>query len=765
MFKKIISAFLVAFCIISSSTVFVSAISTKELAQDKEHVSESKFSHDPSAMATEITEKLEDTAHPYILYSEDDIPTLKEKVGSGLSKKAYERVMTTAENYLKKSISVNSSSSGIIGRQLQSYVTYLSMAGMLSGESKYIEKAISLAVSAAEQGNVDRYLGINDALCVGDFGHAYALAYDWLYQDLTDDQRSILKSELEEIGGWIYENSEKIDTWGSQLDRRKAWNWNAVTHGALGLISLSLGDKPQWLALAIRRTTDYYDFAVDDTGAAMEGLHYIGYALNSLAPFDGAIYKLTDIEMMDDYPEMQSMPTWSMLYMTLPQGGRQAAIGQANEMGNYSAPYYIINRYSLAEELWGFENTYSLSEDGQFGAEYEGNGWSCPAIILFEDQGLTPQAPTGDSVALTQEFAKGLVISRDSWESDAAMLTFTCGVGFAGCWNHPDDNSFTFSARGDAFVIDLGSGHLSSAEHNVVQIDGKGMSYEGGSTMVAGDLQENTTLENGNLYLRGSNLSSYWKSELKSSTRQVVFAGGDVPFVIVYDYMRKDSESHTFTTNYYIDSGAKIEVSSNARYATITGKNSGESCYVFSGASDFVFFSSNGNCITTETDATMLCQATVFIMSNPDGSMPEVEFESLGKDFMVTLTRAKGEESITETYVFGLESLQDFTTTEDLTVTPPVDTETETEEITEATEPTETETATTHETEPSTSVIETESTQENEPEEETDKKGHEGSSSSSASSSKSGCMAGISTATVPIAIATSAFIIKKKKKQ
>lgn len=762
MLKKILALVLSVLCVLSCMTVLAGARTTEEIAKDNNHVSESKSSHDPKELAQKINNKLEHTAHPYILYTEDDIPALREKAQSGLSKKSIDRVMVTAEAYMKKTISVNSGASGIAGRRLQSYVTYLTVAGIISGNNKYIQKAVELTVSAAEQGNTEIYLSINDALCIGDFGHAYALAYDWLYNSFTEEQRALVRAELEEIGEWIYTKSPVIDTWGSQLDRRKAWNWNVVTHGALGLISLALGDKQDWLALSIRRVTDYYDLAVDDTGAAMEGLHYIGYGLNSCVPFDGAIYKLMGIELMDDYPELQMMPAWSMLYMTLPQGGRQAAIGQTDGMGNYNAPYYIINRYGLAEELWGFEHTFNLGEDGEFNSEYEGNGWSCPSIIFYEDQSLTSTPPTSEKFALTKEFAKGLVISRDSWEKDAAMLTFTSGVGFAGCWNHPDDNTFTFSAKGDAFVVDLGAGKLSSAEHNVVQIDGVGMSYEGGATMMAGDIQENTTLENGNLYLRGSNLSSYRHIDVKSSIRQLVFSGGDVPFVLIYDYMRKDGATHTYNTNFYIDNGNKIEVSPNGRYAIITGRNSGAECYMFTGATDFVFVESEGNRITTETESTILCQATIFIMANPDGSMPEVDFEGEGKNFTVTVTRQKGGEDVTETYVFGLDELQDFSTTEELT--PPDIGDTETESATQVeTEVKETESSTeAKETEPVTESDITEKATEEE-------KATEGTESATddnkVAKKTGGCSAVVGTAILPTAIVSAVFIARKKKKQ
>ena len=418
------------------------------------------------------------------MYENDDISSLQEKITSGNSKKAFEVIEETVGSCMKRNFTVNSSANGIIGRQLQYCVMYLSTYSMLTEDVSYAYKAVDQAVSCAEQGNVDVYFAINDALCVGDFGYAYALAYDTLYEYMTEDERSIIKSEMEEIGAWIYKNSSEINTWGSEDENRKAWNWNAITHGALGMISLSIGEHPEWLTLAVERACGYFSYAVDSTGAGMEGLHYIGYALNTLTPMDYAIYRLTECELLDFFPAFQNMTYWSMLYMTVPQGGEQVAINQGDILANYSGPYYIINRYRQSDALWAWEHTFSLEGDGKFTVEYQGNGWSAPAVIFFEDQTLTPTNPTEKENPLTVTFDKGLVVARDSWDDTSSMFTFTCGRGYGGCWNHPDDNSFTFHARGESFIIDLGANFKDSKEHNIVLVNGKGMDYTGGSINV-----------------------------------------------------------------------------------------------------------------------------------------------------------------------------------------------------------------------------------------------------------------------------------------
>ena len=615
----------------------------------------------PQALAEKLLSEATKRTHPYIVYSKEEVPSLRVKVKNGVSKKAFDRLVQTADAYLSRSGKLYLGLHPAIGRMFQSRFTYLVLAGEITGDDKYIDKALELAVEAVESGTMEMYPNFNGALSAGDFAHAYALAYDFLYDRLTEAQRAAFRTTMEQIGEWIYTNSPAVNTWGSQEARRQAWNWNVITHGALGLIALSLGDHKDWLTLAIERLLGYCRYAVDETGAAMEGLHYIGFALNTLTPFDLAANRLAGVELMDQFPAMQSLPYWSM-HMTAPFGGEQAAIGQGSDLGNYSSTYYIINRYKQADALWGWLNTYNLLGDGAFGTEYEGNGWSLPAVILFEDQTLIPEPPTPEKNPLNKTYAKGIVIARDGWEKDASMATFNCGFGYAGCWNHPDDNTFTFYAKGEAFVIDLGAGRKSSKEHNVISVDGVGMDFEGGATMVIGSIEQNSILEGGETYLRGNNTTSYRQlAGLEKSVRHLIYCGGNTPFVIACDFAKKDGK-HTYDTNFYTKAKNTVSLSEDGKLGIITGGNNGSLCCV-------IPYSPNGITIaptdtnvgfTTSTEGEMHRQATVFIAASPE-KLPKIDFSADTDRIKVEVTLDGEIRSYTFT-INGLESPKVATT-------------------------------------------------------------------------------------------------------
>lgn len=608
-------------------------------------------------------------SHPYILYEESEIGALKEKIKSGYSAKAFKLAEKMAKNYMKASNNVyynsdSDKSTPVIGRLLQSQVAYLNTYSILTGDEQYAKKAVELVVAAANQGNTDIYYGINGGLCVSDFGYAYAIAYDWLYSYLTADQKTLLRNEMEEIGEWIYYyslNPSGTEIWGDEspenLVPRKAWNWNAITHGALGLISVSLGkdtDHNVWLTRSIDRMKGYYEYSIDAQGCAFEGVHYIGYALNTLSVLDDLICDMTGVELLDYYPNVYNLTNWSMR-MNAPYGNEQVGLGQGSKLDNYSALLYIITKGQQRVELWGWERTYNLYDGGEFSGDYAGNGFNAPNVIFFEDQSLTPLSPL-DSMPLITEYERGLVIARDGWEADDSLMTFFSGWGRKGTWNHPDNNTFTFFAKGESFIIDLGANFKTSKEHNVVLVDGTGFYYDA-PYMIAGSLLANKQLGNGALYVKGENSDSYRDTVLTESRRQLLYMGGETPYVIAYDHVKSTSSTHTYTTSFFTDLESKIEII-DQNTAKITGANSGAVAYAFvysaEGATLSAAKTEKTNAVVTENKAVTHDQVTLYITANPDGSIPDVSF-STGSDgkIKVTVKYYKEESLFTDVYTLS----------------------------------------------------------------------------------------------------------------
>ena len=94
---------------------------------------------------------------------------------------------------------------------------------------------MAIAVSAAEQSSAAEYAATNDHLSVGDGGHAFAMAYDWLWPYLTGEQRKLLRDKVEDFGAWLYRCWGSGKTYPWYTPRELSCNHNPVVDGGLDM--------------------------------------------------------------------------------------------------------------------------------------------------------------------------------------------------------------------------------------------------------------------------------------------------------------------------------------------------------------------------------------------------------------------------------------------------------------------------------------------------------------------------------------------------
>jgi len=141
--------------------------------------------------------------------------------------------------------------------------------------------------------SVDPY---NTDLNTGELLAGWALAFDWLYQDMTAAQRS---GSIQDLLYLL--DSQSYDHIATGL---KDNNHIAVCFGGRGLACLALEThcQPQqesyrrsWLTQATGRVIDYFDWGFGDCGAGFEGVFYSMYGLNTSLPFGLATDRLVHL--------------------------------------------------------------------------------------------------------------------------------------------------------------------------------------------------------------------------------------------------------------------------------------------------------------------------------------------------------------------------------------------------------------------------------------------------------------------------------------
>ncbi len=522
-----------------------------------------------------------DSPHPSLLFEIREVPALRDKVRSDpLARGAFEQMRRRADGFLLVDTTRYVFHGSVAGRALTTQALNLAMTGHTTGDRRYLDKAQAIVCAAAGQSDVQDFAELNGALAVADAVHGYAVAYDWLYLFLTDEQRALIRREIRSFGEWLYEHSH-TDFWGEDEPRRMAHNWNGVTHGGLGLAALALGERQAWLERAIARVRAYLEYSADETGACYEGVSYMGYGLQNVVPMAVALKRQGGPDLLAESPTARLAPEY-VLWQVLPGGGRIVPINQcAHTLHPSPGVFHIISRFQDRAGLWGWLRLFGPDGDSTYGASsWLGGGCALPYVVLWADPSLTPQSPVDAGLALSHFFARGQVSARDGWDPLDTLVTFTSGKGIPGIWNQGDENSFTFYSRGEQFAIDPGAGWGKTAEHNAILIDGEGQGSDGGPAAVQGKMVK-VEDRGRSVYVLGDATAAYRaRQPMLRARRQLLFGRAPRPYLLIADDIQKDEAEHEYSWLLYSAEGNQLEVRPDTNTGSIRGKARGAACQV-----------------------------------------------------------------------------------------------------------------------------------------------------------------------------------------
>ncbi len=501
--------------------------------------------------------------HPSLLFKASDLSSIREKVQFGWLHEAFIKMKANADLYMEVStnpypLSGPSNGYATAGRAINERVNTLALTGMILNDPSYIHKAIDICMAAIHQTTANNFNSYNEHLAVGDALHAYTVAYDWLYNDMTVQQRTDLYNEIIEFGNWLYAYSSTGTGYGSYTPTNLSCNHNAIVHGSLGMAALVTASHPEWLSIAASHIDGYFKYSTDDTGYNYEGLGYYGYGSLGAVPFSTAYKKAGYSDLIAAYPKNFLIPEWILRFVQ-PWGSKVVALNDSPErLGVSGGMMQLISQNYDGVGLWTWLKMYGPDGDKTYGGPiggYIGDGCTIPYVILFADPSLQPVSPKNAGLPLGKFFIRGSGSFRSSWQDDAALATFTCGFDQHRGHNHRDENSFTFSAFGKYFVIDPGYEPSETRCHNTVLVNGTGQAYETNEYDVCGTMLDRKDFRPA-WYMKGDATAAYRDFlGLDHATRKFLFVEAPQPYIIVSDDITKNSTAdftwllHTKTNN------------------------------------------------------------------------------------------------------------------------------------------------------------------------------------------------------------------------
>jgi hypothetical protein len=229
---------------------------------------------------------------PRLLFRAQDVPAIRQRATLPVLAPAVRRLLERADRQLQAPPIVPSitkrgepdppgEQKGLASaRALQGRVLTYAMAFMLTGDRRYRDAAVIELRRAIDDWRiwVDTAHAPPYDLMTGELCLTFGLAYDWLYHDLTAEERNDLRSGVERRGLKAYLESATSPRPPAFFTARH--NWNPVCNGGAAVLALALEGDSDLVEPVLRLAVpamDHYWGHLDEDGGWDEGTGYWTY--------------------------------------------------------------------------------------------------------------------------------------------------------------------------------------------------------------------------------------------------------------------------------------------------------------------------------------------------------------------------------------------------------------------------------------------------------------------------------------------------------
>jgi len=271
-----------------------------------------------------------------------------------------------------------------------------------------------------------------------------AIAYDWLYHSLNDDERAEIRAGIIRRGIQPFLTSVAQNPWWmADLN-----NWITVIAGGAAIAAMALHEHLPESQRIIDIATERFDAYLATYGPDGEFNESVNYAGANRIPvgYFAALRFATggQVDRLDEWP-FPEMCRWAM-HGTLDHK-RLIPFGDARPerdvMTGYVAAVAAANQDPVLQDF--FLRTVSEKHD-------------LPIFLLYYDDRLKPLPPTGrEPLAIAYPAHGGMIVSRTSWEKPLTDCIVFSKSGREENHEHNDLGFVGFDTLGERLIIDIGS--------------------------------------------------------------------------------------------------------------------------------------------------------------------------------------------------------------------------------------------------------------------------------------------------------------------
>ncbi len=382
-------------------------------------------------------------SHPRLLFNKEELKLIKElSLTDKFAKDAKEATLKSADAILNMDVQPYGFPDGKrLERTTPDRIPTLAMAYLLTGDEKYKDR-LWLDVE-----NICSYPNWNPShfLDVGDFARGMAYAYDWLYDEWTDEEKRIMRNGFVRNAFTPSINYLRTKTGFAGQSN----NWCEVINSGLGLAALAIGDEAGYenmcneiLNLTVDSLPNGLSYFGPD-GACAEGPGYWRYAMQTFLQYNKSMFTSLGTDYgLSDMPGISNTGYFPI-----------STLGPTNETFNYGDAgsqkvtdpclFWLGERFGKKEFI-SYVKAMRTGESALDLAFYRGGD---DGVVFSENM------KRDDIFRGVQEVG----VFRSSWNDNNSLFVAFKGGSNAAGHNDLDLGDFVLDAQGVRWFSELGA--------------------------------------------------------------------------------------------------------------------------------------------------------------------------------------------------------------------------------------------------------------------------------------------------------------------
>lgn len=447
----------------------------------------------PMASAADNLDALSGT-HPRVIYSQADFDAFKVAAASEELADVYTQLLASCDQIVQDGAPdyyEDSNLEDLWMRSIGDNIAKLAFGYKLSGKAEYKNALYSIVQKVNGYPSWGRGDFEDNDLAAAHLLRGISLYYDWLYNDLTDDEKSYVLNVLKVRGKNMAERTSWI---GSVVESSGWWkkaylqNHNWICASAIMDTAFAIYDSYDRAETWMTYCKDNFDkvFAYLPTdGALHEGIEYAGYSIGFLTEYADNAKKIYGTDYYQD--GFLKNAGYFFANMLLPKSYDSGNPRDVLNFGDASSRLpgagiishlaYMANKNQDGELQW-------IVDKVRKNDSAQGDYWQ---MIATYDLDLDAVAPNETIKNDTLFESLGYAFMRTGYDDDADVVALRCGravsplapygdtkydVGTGHV--HPDVNHFIIHSNGQKIITDDGYTKAYVANHNTLNIDGAG---------------------------------------------------------------------------------------------------------------------------------------------------------------------------------------------------------------------------------------------------------------------------------------------------